>query len=149
MVVVDRMKNILNRMKKLLFLTASFIFSVFILSACSINIDPSNLVPELFINTDASLEYITSDEIYRIELLVGDEYEIDAELGEYDGEEYFIEYSLESEESVLILDENKITVSASAEVGVVEKVFVKLKKVGEEKTYQTEIIEVVIVLEKS
>ena len=143
------MKNILNRMKKLLFLTASFIFSVFILSACSINIDPSNLVPELFINTDASLEYITSDEIYRIELLVGDEYEIDAELGEYDGEEYFIEYSLESEESVLILDENKITVSASAEVGVVEKVFVKLKKVGEEKTYQTEIIEVVIVLEKS
>ena len=143
------MKKGLMKIKKSLFVIVSFVLSIFIFSACSISINPSNLVPELFINTDAELEYITSDEIYRIELLAGEEYEIDADLGEYDGEEYFIEYSLELEESILTIEENKVTVSADAEEGTIEKVFIKLKKVGEEKTYQTETIEILVVLEKS
>ena len=143
------MKKGLMKIKKSLFMIVSFVLSIFIFSACSISINPSNLVPELFINTDAELEYITSDEIYRIELLAGEEYEIDADLGEYDGEEYFIEYSLELEESILTIEENKVTVSADVEEGTIEKVFIKLKKVGEEKTYQTETIEILVVLEKS
>lgn len=143
------MKKGLMKIKISLFVIVSFVLSIFIFSACSISINPSNLVPELFINTDAELEYITSDEIYRIELLAGEEYEIDADLGEYDGEEYFIEYSLELEESVLTIEENKVIVSADAEEGTIEKVFIKLKKVGEEKTYQTETIEILVVLEKS
>ena len=127
----------------------SLVLSVFVFSACEINIDPSNLVPELFINTDVELEYIYGDEIYKLQLLPGEIYEIDADLGEYDGEEYYIEYSLESEESVLTLEENKITVSESADIGTVEKVYVKVKKIGDEKTYHTETIEVNVVSEKS
>lgn len=148
MVVVDKMKSTLLKMKKTLFVITSLIFSILIFSACSLNIDTSNLVPELFINTDAELDYIYGDDVYRINLLASDVYEIDADLGEYDGEEYYIEYSLESEESILTLEENKITVSENAVEGTVEKVFVKLKKDGEEKTYQKETIEIVIVLEK-
>ena len=106
------------------------------------------MIPELFINADAELDYSYSDEIYRLELLAGDTYEIDADLGEYEGEEYYIEYSLELEESILTLEENKITVSENAVEGTVEKVFIKLKNVNDEKTYQTETIEILIVLEK-
>ena len=143
------MKNMLSKIKKTLFVMMSLIFSIFVFSACSINIDTDNLVPELFINTDAELDYVYSDEIYRLELLAGDVYEIDADLGEYDGEEYYIEYSLESEESILTLEENKVTVSENAVEGTVENVFIKLKKIGEDKTYQKETIEIKIVLEKS
>ena len=143
------MRNILSKIKKTLFVIMSLVLSVFVFSACEINIDPSNLVPELFINTDVELEYIYGDEIYKLQLLPGEVYEIDADLGEYDGEEYYIEYSLESEESVLTLEENKITVSESADIGTVEKVYVKVKKIGDEKTYHTETIEVNVVSEKS
>ncbi len=143
------MRNILSKIKKTLFVIMSLVLSVFVFSACEINIDPSNLVPELFINTDVELEYIYGDEIYKLQLLPGEIYEIDADLGEYDGEEYYIEYSLESEESVLTLEENKITVSESADIGTVEKVYVKVKKIGDEKTYHTETIEVNVVSEKS
>ena len=143
------MRNILSKIKKTLFVIMSLVLSVFVFSACEINIDPSNLVPELFINTDVELEYIYGDEIYKLQLLPGEIYEIDADLGEYDGEEYYIEYSLESEESVLSLEENKITVSESADIGTVEKVYVKVKKIGDEKTYHTETIEVNVVSEKS
>ena len=142
------MKKLLLKMKKTFFVITSLILSIFMFSACTINIDSSNLVPELFINTDAELDYVYSEDIYRLELLASDVYEIDADLGEYDGEEYYIEYSLESEESVLTLEENKITVSENAVEGTVEKVFVKLKKINGDKTYQTETIEILIVLEK-
>ena len=143
------MKKVLQKIKKTLVVIASLIFSIFVFSACSLNIDPDNLVPELFINTDAELDYVYSDDIYRLELLAGDVYEIDADLGEYDGEEYYIEYSLESEESTLTLEENKVTVSENAIEGTIENVFIKLKKIGEDKTYQKETIEIKIVLEKS
>jgi hypothetical protein len=147
--VVDKMKKMLQKIKKTLVVIASLIFSIFDLSACSLNIDPDKLVPELFINTDAELDYVYSDDVYRLELLAGDVYEIDADLGEYDGEEYYIEYSLESEESILTLEENKVTVSENAIEGTVENIFIKLKKIGEDKTYQKETIEIKIVLEKS
>ena len=143
------MKKFLNSSIKCFLVFVSILISGFMFSACTININAENLVPELFVNTDADLEYIYNDDVYRVIRLPGETYEISADLGDYDESEYYIEISLESEESILTLDENKITVSESAEVGVVENVFVKLKKVGEEKTYQTEIIEVVIVLEKS
>ena len=143
------MKKVLQKIKKTLVVISSLIFSIFVLSACSLNIDTDNLVPELFINTDAELDYVYSDDIYRLELLAGDVYDIDADLGESDGEEYYIEYSLESEESILTLEENKVTVSENAIEGTVENVFIKLKKIGEDKTYQKETIEIKIVLEKS
>lgn len=142
------MKNLFNKLKKSFIVFASIFAILFAFSACSINIDPSGLIPELFINTDAELDYSYSDELYKLELLANDVYEIDADLGEYEGEEYYIEYSLESEESILTLEENKITVSENAVEGTVEKVFIKLKNVNDEKTYQTETIEVLIVLEK-
>lgn len=142
------MKRLISKIKKSLLVLVSLTISLFVFSACSINIDPSTLIPELFINADAELDYSYSDEIYRLELLAGDTYEIDADLGEYEGEEYYIEYSLELEESILTLEENKITVSENAVEGTVEKVFIKLKNVNDEKTYQTETIEILIVLEK-
>lgn len=142
------MKRLISKIKKSLLVLVSLTISLFVFSACSINIDPSTLIPELFINADAELDYSYSDEIYRLELLAGDTYEIDADLGEYEGEEYYIEYSLELEESILSLEENKITVSENAVEGTVEKVFIKLKNVNDEKTYQTETIEILIVLEK-
>ena len=142
------MKNLFNKLKKSFIVFASIFAILFAFSACSINIDPSGLIPELLINTDAELDYSYSDELYKLELLANDVYEIDADLGEYEGEEYYIEYSLESEESILTLEENKITVSENAVEGTVEKVFIKLKNVNDEKTYQTETIEVLIVLEK-
>lgn len=142
------MKNLFNKLKKSFIVFASIFAILFAFSACSINIAPSGLIPELFINTDAELDYSYSDELYKLELLANDVYEIDADLGEYEGEEYYIEYSLESEGSILTLEENKITVSENAVEGTVEKVFIKLKNVNDEKTYQTETIEVLIVLEK-
>ena len=142
------MKRLISKIKKSLLVLVSITVSLFVFSACSINIDPSTLIPELFINADAELDFSYSDEIYRLELLAGDTYEIDADLGEYEGEEYYIEYSLELEESILSLEENKITVSENAVEGTVEKVFIKLKNVNDEKTYQTETIEILIVLEK-
>lgn len=142
------MKRIISKIKKSLLVLVSLTISLFVFSACSINIDTTNLTPELFINTDAELDYSYSDELYKLELLANDVYEIDADLGEYEGEEYYIEYSLESEESILTLEENKITVSENAVEGTVEKVFIKLKNVNDEKTYQTETIEILIVLEK-
>lgn len=142
------MKRLVQRIKKSFLISVSLFVSFFIFSACSINIDPSGLIPELFINADAELDYSYSDELYKLELLANDVYEISADLGEYEGEEYYIEYSLESEESVLTLEENKITVSENAVEGTIEKVFIKLKNVNDEKTYQTETIEILIVLEK-
>ena len=142
------MKRLIFKIKKSLLVFVSLTISLFVFSACSINIDTTNLTPELFINTDAELDYSYSDELYRLELLANDVYEIDADLGEYEGEEYYIEYSLESEESILTLEENRITVSENAVEGTVEKVFIKLKNVNNEKTYQTETIEILIVLEK-
>lgn len=142
------MKRLIFKIKKSLLVLVSLTISLFVFSACSINIDTTNLTPELFINTDAELDYSYSDELYKLELLANDVYEIDADLGEYEGEEYYIEYSLESEESILTLEENKITVSENAVEGTVEKVFIKLKNVNNEKTYQTETIEILIVLEK-
>lgn len=142
------MKRLISKIKKSLLVFVSLAVSLFVFSACSINIDTTNLTPELFINTDAELDYSYSDELYKLELLANDVYEIDADLGEYEGEEYYIEYSLESEESILTLKENKITVSENAVEGTVEKVFIKLKNVNNEKTYQTETIEILIVLEK-
>jgi len=142
------MKRLAYKIKKPFLAFVSLFVSLFIFSACSINIDPSGLIPELFINTDAELDYSYGDEIYKLELLPNDVYEIDADLGEYEGEEYYIEYSLESEESILTLEENKITVSENAVEGTIEKVFIKLKNVNDEKTYQTETIEILIVLEK-
>ena len=42
-----------------------------------------------------------------------------------------------------------MTVSENAIEGTIENVFIKLKKIGEDKTYQKETIEIKIVLEKS
>ena len=120
------MKNMLSKIKKTLFVMMSLIFSIFVFSACSINIDIDNLVPELFINTDAELDYVYSDEIYRLELLAGDVYEIDADLGEYDGEEYYIEYSLESEESITLEKDNIYEFKYTTTNGAVGTYLVKL-----------------------
>ena len=133
--------------KKSFFKIMTLILIVFGFSACSLNIDSENLTPQLFINEDACLVYSEDDEVYKIKLLPGEEYEISADLGDYDGVEFYIEYSLESEESLLSIDENIIKVSETVSEEKIENVFIKLKKQNEEKVYKTEKIEVTIVFE--
>ena len=77
----------------------------------------------------------------------GDVYDISADLGTYEGTDYYIEYCLEEDESLLEIEENVITVSTSVEEETTEKVLVNLRKKDEEKIYQTETIEIVIVFE--
>ena len=141
------MNKFFKVIKKMVFITSFLMIFVVFISACSLNIDPSKIVPEINVNTDANLEYITGDEIYRIELLPGDVYEISADLGTYDGIDYYIEYCLEKEDSLLEIEENKLKVSAIVDEEITEKVLINLRKKDEEKIYQTETIEVVIVFE--
>ena len=143
------MKKFLNSSIKCFLVFVSILIFGFMFSACTININAENLVPELFVNTDADLEYIYNDDVYRVIRLPGETYEISADLGDYDESEYYIEISLESEESVLTLEENVISVSSEISEETTEKVLLKLKKKNETKVYQTETIEVVIVFERS
>lgn len=141
------MNKLLKFIKKSSILISLLMIFVFAFSACSLGVDSSKLIPELSINTDANLEYITSEEVYRIKLLPGDVYEVSADLGTYDETDYFIEYCLEEDKSLLEIEENVITVSTDIEEETTEKVLVNLRKKDEEKIYQTETIEVVIVFE--
>ncbi|MBR3885633.1 MAG: hypothetical protein IKJ33_04120 [Clostridia bacterium] len=141
------MNKFLNFIKKTSIVISLLMVFVFAFSACSLGVDSTKLIPELSVNTDANLEYITSEEVYRIKLLPGDVYDISADLGTYEGTDYYIEYCLEEDESLLEIEENVITVSTSVEEETIEKVLVNLRKKDEEKIYQTETIEVVIVFE--
>lgn len=112
-------------------------------SACSLSFDPSGLVPKVFINTDARLSF--DDEVYKLEMAPGDEYAITADLGDYDGTEFFIEYALESETDSVVLTDNKIKVSDSISQNETVTVLVNLKKNDEEKIYSTDKILVLII----
>lgn len=112
-------------------------------SACSLSFDPSGLVPKVFINTDARLSF--DDEVYKLEMTPGDEYAITADLGDYDGTEFFIEYALESETDSVVLTDNKIKVSDSISQNETVTVLVNLKKNDEEKIYSTDKILVLII----
>lgn len=112
-------------------------------SACSLSFDPSGLVPKVFINTDARLSF--DDEVYKLEMTPGDEYTITADLGDYDGTEFFIEYALESETDSIVLTDNKIKVSDSISQNETVTVLINLKKNDEEKIYSTDKIFVLII----
>lgn len=136
-------KNHLNCALKFLFVLI-LPFVVLNFSACEFHFDPSNLVPEIFISTDAKLSYDESQAVYNVTLKAGEEYEIKADLGDYGENEFYIVFELENDSDIVSLQKNKIIVSPEILEEKEVTVLVKLKKTNEEKTYSTVKIKVLV-----
>lgn len=107
-------------------------FLIMAMSACTITFDPDKITPQIEIETDSRLQYSSQRDEYNLLLNAGEVYEIIADLGEYEGDQYYIEFALEEETLLITLESNKITVSSTLETDKRVVVFAILKKVGQE-----------------
>lgn len=107
-------------------------FFIMAMSACTITFAPDKITPQIEIETDNRLQYSSQRDEYNLLLNAGEVYEIIADLGEYDGDQYYIEFALAEETLLITLESNKITVSGTLETDGRVVVFAILKKVGQE-----------------
>lgn len=112
-------------------------------SACTFYIDGDGLVPEIIIETDNKLKL--REEKYVITLSAGERYTVDANLGDYGEDEYYIEFGTKNETDLVALNGKEIIVSDTAPDDSVVIIVVVLKKQGEEKYISSEEITVTII----
>lgn len=109
-------------------------FLIMAMSACTITFDPDKITPQIEIETDSRLQYSSQRDEYNLLLNAGEVYEIIADLGEYEGDQYYIEFALAEETLLITLESNKITVSGTLETDERVVVFAILKKVAQEES---------------
>lgn len=100
--------------------------------ACSFEFDGSSFVPVINIETDHKLR-LDDEGFYTISLCAGEHYLINCDLGDYDGEDYYIEIEKQIETDLISLDGTEIIVADDAADGEQFVIFLILKKQGEDK----------------
>lgn len=139
-------KNVLKRYFSLLAIPLLAV----IFCGCNLYFDPSGLKPKIFIESDGLIQYDEVNDLYNLELLPGETYLINANLGDYDESEYFIDYAPENEETdVLSIEDNVVKISSSAETEQLVVVLVRLRKTDDETIYSSVKINIKIVSKKS
>ena len=116
----------MNKMKRNINNILFVIFAGFslLVVGCSLG---NGFIPDLFVETSAKLEYNETDNYYILTLAAGDEYEVNSNLGEYDGDDYYIDYVLEEEKQFATIENNKISISEDAINGDQVVLFVQMK----------------------
>lgn len=133
----------IKRFSKLIFAMLAVPMLALIFCACGLPFDPSGLTPEIFVESDGRVVYDELNEVYKVDVLIGENYVINANLGDYNDEEdgggYYIDYVLEdSKTSLATLTDNNLLISQTAMPNEQVVVLIRVRKTGEEKIYRTE-----------